>query len=137
MSKTNGQGNGKANPDSKADAGPIRDELGRIRKGHTLNREGGRRTHLVLCRETLQAIMDAPVSDADKRPRIEAFWLNLFERSMEGDGTCSKILADRLLPATIKADVNVTGMTPGGVGGVISIMRAEYVKRGNLESLDD
>lgn len=140
MSGTNGKRNGKAkgkvpDPDTKDSAG-VRDELGRIRPGHTLNREGGRRTHLVICRETLQQIIDAPVSEADKRSRLEAFWLNLFERSMKGDGVCSKILADRLLPATIKADLNVVGGMPAvQVVDIFALIGEDYVKAGRLQEL--
>lgn len=114
MPKKNGKANGKA--PGNGTLAPMasdsqRNELGQLLPGAVINPEGGRRGYAAQVRAELQEIMEHPIEGTEKATRLSEFLLKLYDRAMKGDMTAAKLILDRILPATIQADIRVDGLT--------------------------
>ncbi len=141
MSKTNGKRNGKANgkadkPVEQVVTGAIRDDHGRLLPGSRLNPEGARISHAAVVRAELHALLDEPSTDAKgKRTKLRQFLDVMFERATKGDMAAAKLIMDRILPATLKADINVSGMSSVQALDVFTVMASDYANQGRLPDL--
>jgi hypothetical protein len=88
-------------------------------------------------RQQLYEFAAAAMSPEEERSRIEILLRAVYERAIEGDMQAAKVLLDRLIPATLQADINVSGMTAVQALGVFEIMAEEYSKAGRLPELPD
>lgn len=135
MSKTNGKA---GDPPSTGEAGVFRDEAGRILPGSQLNPAGARKSYAAQVRVRLNGILDAvDTDDEDKRERLDVLLLSVYARAVKGDMAAAKLILDRVYPATLQIDANVTGMTSTRTLDVFDCMAADYVKAGRLPDLTD
>ena len=136
MSKTNGKRNGK--PDLQAKAGKDgRTITGQFLPGVSGNPRGGQRGYLTIARESLQAILDQKISAKNKRTRLDTFWEDVLSHSAKGNAGAMRLIAERIYPATLQIDANVTGMAATQTLAVFDCMAADYVKAGRLPDLSD
>ncbi len=134
MSKTNGKRNGKAETDlaKLAAARNPRNEKGQLMPGSSLNPEGARRGHAAKWRARLNELLEGPVSGDEEQTQMDSLLWVAIEAARGGDAQFMKLVWDRVMPATSHHTVEDVGLTPGGVGGVIGLLRAEYVRTGVL-----
>jgi hypothetical protein len=89
-----------------------------------------------MVRAELQALLDEPSTDAeDKRTKLRQFLDVMFERATKGDMAAAKLIMDRILPATLKADIQVSGMSSAQAIDVFTVMASDYANQGRLPDL--
>lgn len=105
---------------------------GRFAPGHSGNPTGQKRGYASKVRKALQKILDEPEPDQEKRTKLDTFWRAIYAKSIKGDMAAARLIAERILPASFEADVNMAGMAAEGVLDVIGCIGEDYVRDGRL-----
>ena len=146
MSGTNGKGNGKAKrngngtpekPMSLEPVGIERDELGRVKPGQVLNPHGGRNRFAVQVMAGIRSLLEETTGKGDDdRTKLRALVESLYDRAIEGDNYAAKLILERVCPATIQAEIDVTGIGSDRAGIVFDQLGRFFTDRGELPVVD-
>lgn len=140
MSKTNGKANGRknGNPQSRDKSGNgeaiQRRGDGTFLKGFTAN-PGGKPRAATQMRDMVLRLLEEQGEDGI--PQAEKLMRAVIQRAIEGDDHAAKLILDRVWPATLQVDANVTGMASTQALAVFDLMAADYAKAGRLPELTD
>lgn len=138
MSKTNGKRNGRKNgkPAAQASAGtPERLPNGQFPPGVSGNPRGVQAQFAAQFRKQLHEFAAQPISEEDTRSHCAALIEATFERALKGDMHAAKVLFDRLIPATLQAELSVQGLGSEAVVDVFGCMMQDYAAAGRLPEL--
>lgn len=138
MSKTNGKRNGRKNgkPAAKAEAGRSeRLPNGQFPPGVSGNPRGLQAQFSARFRRQLHEFAAEPVSKEDVRSRCAALIEATFEQAMAGDMQATKVLFDRLIPATLQAELSIQGVGAEAAVDVFGCMMQDYATAGRLPEL--
>jgi len=109
--------------------------------GEVLNPGGRKPGYVARVRARLHEMLDeVDAADGDdakaaKVKRLDALLLTVYERAVAGDMVAAKLILDRVLPVSIHADVNVSGMQSSAVLEVFQVLAADYVSQGRMPEL--
>lgn len=136
MSKTNGKKNGK--PENKNKSGNGEDIQrrgdGTFQKGFSGN-AGGKPRAATRMRDMVLRLLEE--EDEHGVTAAENMMRAIIERATKDDDHAAKLVLDRVWPATLLADVNVTGMVAPQTLAIFDCLAADYVKAGRLPDLTD
>lgn len=133
MSKTNGKRNGRAQQAGARDDG--RDAKGHFLPGVSGNPTGSKAGYATKVRRQLQAILEEQTTDTETRSKLDILLRSVYAKAVKGDMVAAKLILDRIFPATLQADVNVSGMSAGRVLDVFDRMANHFVSMGELPDI--
>ena len=130
MSDTNGNGKQGSN----------RDSLGRFPKGVSGNPRGvppGPR-YSTFVRDRLRALLAEHADTGDEKPlsKLDALLERVILEVISGNMHAAKLVLERILPAGVVADINVSGPTGSRVLEVFQAINVEMIEKGRLEGPD-
>ncbi len=138
MSKTNGKRNGRKNgkPEKQAEAGATaRNAKGQFPAGVSGNPRGMQTKFATRFRQQLHEFAEANMAEDDERSRVSVLLQTTFDKALAGDMYAMKLLWDRLMPATLQAELNVQGLGSEVVVDVFGCMMQDYAAAGRLPEL--
>lgn len=138
MSKTNGKRNGRKNgkPEKTPKTGgpdlATRTPEGKFLPGISGNPGGRPKVARAMLELAIRLLQEQGENNMDQ---AEVLVRAILQRAIEGDDVAAKLILDRVWPATIQADISVTGMAAEHTLGIFDRLSEDYAAAGRLPEL--
>lgn len=111
-------------------AGPSRKSNGTWAKGVSGNPSGGVKQYAARVRKAIRDCLEA--TNDEQKTNLDMLIASVLKDAMDGNMHAAKLILDRVCPAGIEADINVTGITGGQVRSTFDALRRTAIASGTL-----